>query len=66
MPLGRNSSLEIKQIEEMSSDFTKMLKQTLVKMQEWIELANFLWDGDESLNSVFIEKPVSNKIVERK
>ena len=29
-----------KQIEEMSSDFAEMLKQTLAKMQDRIEVAN--------------------------
>ena len=31
----------------MSSDFAEMLKQTLAKMQERIELANVKWDDDE-------------------
>ena len=36
-----------KQIDEMSSDFAEMLKQTLSKMQERIELANVQWDNDD-------------------
>ena len=36
-----------RQIDEMSSDFAEMLKQTLGKMQERIELANVQWDGDD-------------------
>lgn len=36
-----------KQIDEMSSDFAEMLKQTLAKMQDRIEVANVQWDGDE-------------------
>ena len=36
-----------KQIDEMSSDFAEMLKQTLGKMQERIELANVQWDESE-------------------
>ena len=31
----------------MSSDFAEMLKQTLSKMQERIELANVHWDGGD-------------------
>lgn len=31
----------------MSSDFAEMLKQTLSKMQERIELANVQWDNDD-------------------
>ncbi len=33
----------------MSSDFAEMLKQTLAKMQDRIEVANVQWDGDEGL-----------------
>lgn len=32
----------------MSSDFAEMLKQTLGKMQERIELANVQWDEGET------------------
>ena len=34
----------------MSSDFAKMLKETLSKMQERIELANVQWDNDDNDN----------------
>uniref|UniRef100_A0A7S3J1E4 Dynein regulatory complex protein 12 n=1 Tax=Euplotes harpa TaxID=151035 RepID=A0A7S3J1E4_9SPIT len=36
-----------RQIDEMSSDFAEMLRQTLSKMQERIELANVQWDNDD-------------------
>ena len=39
-----------KQIDEMSSDFAEMLKQTLSKMQDRIELANVQWDNDDNDN----------------
>ena len=35
-----------KRIDEMSSDFAEMLKDTLTKMQERIEFANKQWEDD--------------------
>ena len=35
-----------KKIDDMSQEFASMLKATLDKMQERIELANTQWDSD--------------------
>ena len=34
-------------IDEMSSDFAEMLKDTLRKMQERVDFANQTWDDDK-------------------
>ena len=34
-------------IDEMSSDFAEMLKETLRKMQERVDFANQTWDNDK-------------------
>jgi hypothetical protein len=39
-----------KRIDEMSSDFAEMLKDTLTKMQERIEFANKQWEDDNDAN----------------
>jgi len=39
-----------KRIDEMSSDFAEMLKDTLTRMQERIEFANKTWDDDGDAN----------------
>jgi gas vesicle protein len=39
-----------KRIDEMSSDFAEMLKDTLTKMQERIEFANKQWEDDNDTN----------------
>jgi gas vesicle protein len=39
-----------KNIDEMSSDFAEMLKDTLTKMQERIEFANKNWEDDTDAN----------------
>ena len=39
-----------KRIDEMSSDFADMLKDTLTKMQERIEFANKQWEDDNDAN----------------
>ena len=39
-----------KRIDEMSSDFAEMLKDTLTKMQERIEFANKQWEDENDVN----------------
>ncbi len=41
-----------KRIDEMSSDFADMLKDTLAKMQERIAFANKQWEDDNDANMV--------------
>ena len=38
-----------KRIDEMSSDFAEMLKDTLTKMQERIEFSNKSWEDDQNI-----------------
>ena len=48
-----------KRIDEMSSDFAQMLKDTLTKMQERIEFANKSWEdtNDISMLKKFDDMP---------
>ena len=39
-----------KRIDEMSSEFAEMLKDTLTKMRERIEFANKQWEDDNDTN----------------
>jgi len=39
-----------KRIDEMSSDFAEMLRDTLTKMQDRIEVANREWDADNQVS----------------
>ena len=39
-----------KRIDEMSSDFAEMLKDTLTKMQERIEFANKQWEDENDIS----------------
>ncbi len=39
-----------KRIDEMSSEFAQMLKDTLTKMQERIEFANQQWEDENDIS----------------
>ena len=41
-----------KRIDEMSSDFAEMLKDTLTKMQERIEFANKQWEDENDISMI--------------
>ena len=47
-----------KKIEEMSAEFAKMLKETLEKMQERINLAQ--WDNDNDPSMIKKMKEMNN------
>ena len=61
MIVEKNQEIEElkKRIEEMSSDFAEMLKNTLTKMQERIEFANKSWEdtNDISMLKKFEDMP---------
>jgi hypothetical protein len=52
-----------KRIDEMSSDFAEMLRDTLHKMQERIEIANKQWEdeNDPTMLKRFEEMALGNK-----
>lgn len=54
MDIEKHKNEEIKElkkrIDEMSSDFAEMLKDTLHKMEERIDIANKQWEEDNDGN----------------
>lgn len=52
-----------KRIDDMSSDFAEMLRDTLTKMQERIEIANKQWEEENDANMLkrFEDMALGNK-----